>query len=191
MIGRRYGRLDRLAAAAIVLALVGAVALAVVPSAIARYAAAEAEIAALRARYGELLGRQRDLSALTRLRDALAASDPGSFGLIPAATIELGRARMQQRLQEFAANAGATVAQFRTVDSPAPNAASAAIELQLPMDALPGLLADIANARPFVFVDAMDIRAEPLGRGGTAGERLSIELTLTSYVALPDGGQRP
>ena len=188
MIRRPHSFTGRLAAVGSFVAVLGAVGALIMPAALARHEAVEKEIEALGSRYAELVQRQRDLAALQQLRDSLLEADPQKFGLLPAETIELARAEIQRLVQDIAAGAGASILQLRAVETDQPNVASLAVDLSVPSESLPNFLLDVTNSDPFLFVDSIEIRADQSRRAGEASETLSVGVTLTSYVALPDEG---
>lgn len=189
MSGRVYTRLDRLAAAGVLMALLLAAGVVVAPATVGRYLAAEQEIATLSARYAELARRQRDLAALAARRDALRASDPGQFGRLVADTVELARAEMQGAVQRFAAASGATIAQVRAIETEDAGIAAAGISLRIPAEDLPGFLLQIAQAEPLLFIDSIDIRSELRRRRAEGPEMLAVDLDLSSYVSIRAAGQ--
>jgi hypothetical protein len=191
MTTRTYSTGERLAAVAILLAALAGVGAAVAPAAIGDYISTEDEIEGLRTRFAELVRRERDLGALEARRDALRQSDPQKYGLLVADTLELARADMQSALQNYATETGAAIAQFRAVDTEDPHQAAAAVDLQIPMDALPQLLTRIAGSEPLLFIDSIDIRANIRRRNVDGPETLAVSLALSSYVSIPGEKQKP
>lgn len=191
MIRRNYSGLERLAAVGLLLALLAAIAAVFVPQAVSDYTAAEDEIESLNARYVELLRRDRDLAALEHRRDVLLATDREGFGMLVADTVDLARAEIQRMLQDYAAATGATIAQIRAVEADAPDLASAAISLRLPADSLPEFLLQVTNAKPLLFIDSVYIRSElRRRRETTAPITLTMEIALSAFVSLPNGGEK-
>lgn len=187
MTRRSYGLGERVAAMAILVAILAGLAVAVGAPAVRAYRALDAEVAGLRARHAELARRQRDLAALTQERDRLRASDPEQYGLRVADTVDLARAEMQDALQRYASETGVVVQQVRAINAEQPDLAMASADLRMPMDALPALLARISGSRPPIFVDALDIRAIS-SRRREGPPALSVDLTLASYVSIRNGG---
>jgi hypothetical protein len=188
MIRRNHSGLERLAAAGLLLAVLAGIAAVFVPKAVSDYTAAEDEIDSLNARFVELLRRDRDPAALEHRRDALRGTDRESFGMLVADTVDLARAEIQRMLQDYAAATGATIAQIRAAEADAPDLASAAVSLRIPADSLPEFLLLVTNAMPLLFIDSVDIRS---GRSRTATVEpvtLTMEIELSAFVSLPNGG---
>jgi len=189
MSARNHTRLERLLAGALLLAMVAAAGAAVAPATLGRYTAGEEEIAGLRARYAELMRRQRDIGALEQRRDALRASDPQQFGLLVADTVELARAEMQGMIERFAAETGATIAQVRAIERDDPSVAAAGVSLRIPSEGLPGFLLQVAGAEPLLFIDSIDIRSDLRRRRVEGPEVLSVDMDLSAYISVPVQGQ--
>lgn len=182
---RTYTTGERLAAVTILLGLLSAIAAATVPATVGDFLAAEDEIAGYRDRLAELARRQQDPTALAARRDALRQTDPQPFGLLVADTLELARAKMQNALQTYSVEAGAAIAQFRAIESADQRQAAAAVDLQIPADALPQLLTRIASSDPLLFIDSIDIRSNLRGETVEGPNTLSVSLALSVFVAIP------
>lgn len=189
MIRQTYTLGERFVALALAIGVAVSPAAMIVPAEMAAYVAADREIEGLRARYSELVRRQRDLGMLEARRDDLKATDPQRYGLLVADTVDVARAEVQNALKEFATASEATIAQFRAIESEDPRLVSAQVNLRVPMAALPDLLTRIATSEPPLFVDALDIGLTRRSRRDPDAEDiLVVDLVLSSFVLVPGRG---
>lgn len=186
-----YPLAERLAAAALLFALIAAALAVIVPPALQDYWLAESEIETLGVRHRNLVDRQRDLAALRKLRDELRNADRSRYGILVADTLELARAETRSMVQEAATATGAAVARIRAVSTDDPGLASSAISLRIPADGLPEFLLRIANADPLLFVDRIDIRSDVRRRRrqeAAVATTLAVEVVVSAYVAPSEAG---
>jgi len=185
---RNYSLSERLIAVALTAGVVLAVMVfAVIPTRDA-FEQLDEEIALANDRLYQLYERRGNLEALADMRRALADEDAGASGRIVAANRNLARAAMQASARKLIQGQGGSVTTVRELVDAEGEDQRVIVRLQFDIrqTQLPTLLVEMANARPLLFIDHIDIRTEN-GNPGPDG-KLVTQLDLSAYFSSEEAG---
>ena len=139
-------------------------------------------------RYLELLSKRTEIEAKVA---ALEAGDSDAAVLFTGATPSIAAARLEGRIRGVVEDLGGEIRSSRTRESAAEldlTRIEVTISARIPFGQLTQMLRRIELGTPYVFLDSVSIRSQQTPRGGSATDRIDLQLTAQGYADVGGAG---